>query len=263
MTRTLNEPVPAFRIVDLGTQQESDAPRFARLFAEFARIYRAAFPDASEREREDDWIARLRGRQPAPQPDVLVLLAVADGDRVLGGVCAEHYRASRCGLVTYIAVELQHRGTGVARTLMRAAVAQLEAAARDQGAPLHAVFAEAEDPARVDPGLRATASERLLILGRMGARAVDLRYVQPELSGGGGRARHLVLLRLNGDDAPIDRAIVRDFMHEFYRALGVADPEADRDFAAMFAGAGALVDTLALPSGGSARAGMKGTDRSR
>jgi GNAT superfamily N-acetyltransferase len=261
VTRT-DAPALAFRIVDLGTLEASDAPRFARLFAGFARIYHAAFPDASEREREEDWIARLRGRQLPPQPDVLVLLAVADGDRVLGGVCVEHYRTSQCGLVTYIAVERQHRGAGVARALMRAAVDRLAAAARDQGVPLHAVFAEAEDPAKVDPGLRETARERLLVLGRFGARAVDLRYVQPELSGGGGRARHLVLLRLDGDDAPIDRALVRDFLHEFYRALGIADPEADADFAMMFAGISASVATLALPGGASGRAGMEGNDRS-
>jgi GNAT superfamily N-acetyltransferase len=262
VTRTANEPALAFRIVDLGTLEASDASRFARLFAGFARIYHAAFPDASEREREEDWIARLKGREPPPQPEVLVVLAVADGDRVLGGVCVEHYRTSRCGLVTYIAVERQHRGAGIARTLMRSAVGRLEAAARDQGTPLHAVFAEAEDPAKVDPGLRETARERLLILGRFGARAVDLRYVQPELSGGGGRARHLVLLRLDGDDAPIDRALVWGFMHEFYRALGISDPEADTDFAAMFAGAGATVGTRALPNEAPGRAAMAGTDRS-
>jgi len=219
-----------------------------RLVAAFEDLYRAAFPDPTERELAEDWIARLGGRQPPPQPEVLVLLAVADGDRVLGGVCAEHYRSSRCGLVTYIAVAPQHRGAGVARMLMRAAVGRLDALACDQGEPLRAIFAEAEDPSKVDATLHATASERLRILGRFGARAVDLRYVQPGLSGGGGRARHLMLLRLGSGDAPIECAIVQDYMHEFYRALGIPDAEADPDFAAMFAGTGAYLDTLALPT---------------
>jgi hypothetical protein len=65
MTR---DPELVFRIVDLATLEASDALRFARLFAGFARIYHAAFPDASERERPEDWIARLRGRQPPPNP---------------------------------------------------------------------------------------------------------------------------------------------------------------------------------------------------
>jgi hypothetical protein len=133
---------------------------------------------------------------------------------------------------------------------MRAALGRLAAAAGDQRAKLHAIFAEAENPARVDSGLRATAGERLRILGRLGARAVDPRYARPELSGAGARARHLMLLRLDVDDAPIDRAIVRNLMHEFYRALGVSDPEADRDFAAMFLGVGASVGTRTLPTGG-------------
>jgi GNAT superfamily N-acetyltransferase len=237
-----------FTIIDLSTLEQADAPRLHRLFAAFENLYRSAFPDPSERELADDWIARLGGRQPPPQPEVLVLLAVGDGDRVLGGVCAEHYRSSRCGLVTYIAVEPQHRGAGIARTLMRAAVGRLDALASDQGEPLRAIFAEAEDPSKVDPTLHAKASQRLRILARFGARAVDLRYVQPGLSGGGGRARHLMLLQLGGGDAPIERAVVRDFMHEFYRALGIPDAEADPDFGAMFAGTGTYLDTLPLPT---------------
>jgi len=35
-------------------------------------------------------------------------------------------------------------------------------------------------------------------------------------------------------------------MHEFYCALRIPDPEADPDFASMFSGTGAYVDTLAL-----------------
>ena len=248
MTPPTNVSPGVIKIVDLSRLEQADAARLHRLFAAFENLYRAAFPDPSERERADDWIPRLRGRQRPPQPDVVVLLAVGDGDRVLGGVCAEHYRSSRCGLVTYIAVEPQHRGAGVARMLMRAAGGRLDALACDQGEPLHAIFAEAEDPSTVDATLHATASERLRILGRFGARAVDLRYVQPGLSGGGGRARHLTLLRLGGADAPIERAIVHDFVHEFYRALGIAAPGADPDFAAMFAGTGACLDTLALPT---------------
>jgi GNAT superfamily N-acetyltransferase len=248
MTPPTNVSPGMITIIDLSALEQADAARLHRLFAAFENLYLEAFPDPSERELVDDWIARLRGKQPPPQPEVLVLLAVADGDRVLGGVCAEHYRCSRCGLVTYIAVEPQHRGAGVARMLMRAAVSRLDALACEHGEPLRAIFAEAEDPSKVDATLHAKASERLRILGRFGARAVDLRYVQPGLSGGGGRARHLMLLRLGGGDAPIERAVVRAFMHEFYRALGIPDAEADPDFAAMFAGTGAHLDTLPLPT---------------
>ena len=245
---TTESPDSSIQIADLCALLQTDGKRMHRLFAAFENLYRSAFPDPSERELADDWIARLGGRQPPPQPEVLVLLAVGDGDRVLGGVCAEHYRSSRCGLVTYIVVEPQHRGTGIARTLMRAAVGRLDALACDQGEPLRAIFAEAEDPSKVDPTLHAKASQRLRILARFGARAVDLRYVQPGLSGGGGRARHLMLLQLGGGDAPIERAVVRDFMHEFYRALGTPDAEADPDFGAMFAGTGTYLDTLPLPT---------------
>jgi len=38
----------------------------------------------------------------------------------------------------------------------------------------------------------------------------------------------------------------RKFMHEFYCALRISDPEADPDFTSMFSGTGAYVDTLPL-----------------
>lgn len=98
----------------------------------------------------------------------------------------------------------------------------------------------------MEKSLQAVARERLRILGRMGARAVDLDYVQPGRSGGGGRARHLLLLHLDGAEEHIGRRIVLDFMHEFYRALGVDDPYVDADFDSMFAATGEWIATRPL-----------------
>jgi hypothetical protein len=57
--------------------------------------------------------------------------------------------------------------------------------------------------------------------------------VQPELGKGQERARHLMLLLFGHNSPHLERAVLRDFMGEFYRALAVADPERDGDFKAM------------------------------
>jgi hypothetical protein len=60
--------------------------------------------------------------------------------------------------------------------------------------------------------------------------------VQPTLEGGSGRCRHLQLLAFYPDDPQvghIEGGVLREFLHEFYRALSVDEPEQDADFRAM------------------------------
>ncbi len=102
------------------------------------------------------------------------------------------------------------------------------------GMSLRGVFAETEDPAKVGPDGNAMApGERLTALARLGARRIDVPYVQPALEGGSGRCRHLLLLVFHPPCGAVPGAVVQDFLHEFYRALGITQPAADADFRAM------------------------------
>jgi hypothetical protein len=69
----------------------------------------------------------------------------------------------------------------------------------------------------------------------MGARWIDVPYVQPELSEGGGRCRHLLLIAFPEDPSVrlVSGKLVGAFLREFYLSLNVSDPENDSDFQAM------------------------------
>jgi hypothetical protein len=159
-----------------------------------------------------------------------------------GFVIFESYRTSNCGLLTYIVTVPAARGQRVGWRLLAAAQASLRHdmvhAGYDEPKALAAIFAEMHDPALVtadedvmDPDLR------LQIMRRMGAAQVPIRYVQPELYPGGKRSRQLLLATFPREGteplADLSARVVSGFLHEFYRALGVATPDTDADYLAM------------------------------
>ena len=227
-------PKTSIELLDLRDQYRPD------LLNAFIAIYEASFPDPSEREDPAQWSERLRRSFPSPQPRTHLLIALDTQAQTMpavrGGIVFEYYPASRCGLLTYLAVDPGWRRRGLARRLVNAAIESLKQDAEDQGKALRAVFAEAEDPAKVpvrDAAMPPRA--RLMALTRLGALWIDIPYVQPALQGGSGRCRHLLLLAFYHDGRQPDRiagTVVRAFLHEFYRALGIERPESDADYVA-------------------------------
>lgn len=112
------QAVPA--LVSLRGLLRADRARFDRLMAGFVPIYDAAFPIASEREDPAEWPARMSDARPANEPWMdLVVLVAGDGEAVLGGVAFEYYPQSRCGLLTYIAIDPAARGACRSTTCSR------------------------------------------------------------------------------------------------------------------------------------------------
>lgn len=222
-------------LLDLRTYRQPDRDA---LLDQFIALYLRTFTDPSEREDPAPWAERLQRDPDEPQPRMHLLVAVrpdADGQpRVLAGLAFEYYRASRCGLFTYLTVDPIGQRQGLARALIGRALEILETDAAEFAVRLRAVFSETEDPNRVDArsgGL--SPRDRLRILSRLGARWIDIPYVQPTLVGGSERCRHLLLLVFHHSGTAMDSiegAAVRDFLHEFYRALDIDRPEADADF---------------------------------
>jgi GNAT superfamily N-acetyltransferase len=221
-------------LIDLRAHRHAAQPS---LLNDFIALYLRTFTDPAEREDPSQWAERLEHDLPEPQPRMHLLVAAEPGtgpNRVHGGLAFEYYRGSRCGLYTYLVVDPDRQRGGLAKAMLARAIEILKADARDHGEHLRAVFAESENPALVAADNNSMAPrDRLVALSRLGARWIDIPYVQPTLIGGSERCRHLFLLAFHhggADPQAIEGAVVRDFLHEFYRALGVEQPDSDVDF---------------------------------
>lgn len=218
-------------IVDLDSQQDTG------LLESFTELYNRVFCDPSEWEDPKYWPGLLGHARPSPLP-LMYLSVIPDGNsnRVKGGIVYEYYRESGCALLTYLAVDTAYRQSGIARRLVTHAFQRLVNLAIALPEGLNAVFCEMEDPSLMNGRESAIDPEqRRTVMRRFGLRRVPIPYVQPELSGGGGRSLHLLLatIPLVHDCNTLQGGVVRRFLHEFYRALGVIDPDSDPDFRAM------------------------------
>ena len=218
------------RLIDLRALRAAEPERFAALWRDFRPIYIEAFPTPSEREDETTWLPWLDRDDPPPQPWFDLSLALApESDSVLGAPVYEYYRGRNARLSTYLLVRRERRGRGIGRTLAEHMHTRMRAMARASGADAPICYAEAQDPDLLDAEHRASARERLAIYARLGARRLDIPYVQPALAPGKVPARHLTLLAF-GVPEVLGAAPVLRFLAEYYRALEIAAPDSDPDF---------------------------------
>lgn len=226
----------------------SDFPHGESLLDQlYAELYLPAFAHPAEVEAPPIWKPLLGPDKPESPAPLLTIFLCGEGlaspdpaSRWIDGfIFAELYRESGCGLLTYLAVRPEARRRGVGRRLVARAVEHLNLLACDHGGRLRAVFAESEDPLNPDNAPyhdRFDLFDRITVLERLGARQVVTGYVQPPLSPHQERAANLLLFALPIDDnlpRHLDAAVLRDFLHEFYRAEGIAAPQNDGDVARM------------------------------
>src|SRR4051812_36946815 len=179
-------------------------------------LYRTSFPRIEERESLDGLAAGH------------VIVARGDDGSVEGFAAAEYYPRSRCGLLSYLAVDAVERGRGLSRALFEHAAKALHGDAAADGETLAAIFGEIHDPARIAPEDDVIAPwDRQRIMHRLGARRVPIAYVQPGLALGAARARGLMLVAFGADTLPAQT--VRAFLAELYEVLGAGEDDADLD----------------------------------
>ena len=225
----MSDPLP--EPLDLRDHQRPD------LLAAFTRLYDTTFTDPSEREDPAEWPDRLWGNDSSTTMHLLIV-PTTSGIDAAAGLAFEYFPRSSCGLLTYLVVEREWRRTGLARELVTRAATILKKDALDSGRTLEALFAETENPALVSPDQSAIPpSERLRAFDRLGARWVDIPYVQPALTSGGTPCRHLLLVAFPLPGSLVGpnptAATILAFVEELYRALEVEDPLNDTDFQAI------------------------------
>lgn len=130
------------------------------------------------------YIPMLLARQTAERSNCMLVAEDAAG-QVVGGTIFHYFTKPNTGFSSFLAVDPNVRGQGLARKLHEARFAVLDAEAGEQ-APVAGVFIDVVAPGRMTPaeveaelGVGADPVARRRIFHRLGFRRVDVAYYQP------------------------------------------------------------------------------------
>jgi GNAT superfamily N-acetyltransferase len=127
-----------------------------------------------------------------------ILLVLEDSGRVVAGTLFHFLRKTNVGFSSYLAVDQDFRGQGLARRLHQARFAMLDEIA---GGKVEGLFIDVVNPARLstselelEHSVGSDPSARLKAFSRLGFKRVDIRYEQPVGGQDGGAVTNMDLL---------------------------------------------------------------------
>ncbi|EFA76800.1 histidine kinase [Heterostelium album PN500] len=175
------------------------------------------------------------------QVDFHVVIAMCPDDKkleiemngysdIMGGVVFEYYPNGNFGCITYLLVNNEYRGQGIAGLLMKHAVSSLDNDAKSHGhlGGINAIFLETNSADKVAPEDDVMApAQRHIIFHKLGIRLLDFDYVQPPLALEHGKCRDLLLTCVLTNNIPSDvfgseqryylpSALIRKFLEVFW-----------------------------------------------
>jgi GNAT superfamily N-acetyltransferase len=212
----------------------------ARWIPEFKKLYESGFPDVNEREDFQAITDRVAAEKPEGQPHSILLFDTSDEEKpaVTGGLIADWYATSRCIHLIYLIVDPGSRKKGLGRKLITDGVAWMKEWIKNERATeIRNVFFESNIPWKTKKeNDNFDAVTRLTIFSNLGARLIDIPYVQPALDPAKKSVDNLFLLsftRFNALGDTIAPGEILAFLYDLYSGLGIADPHNNEDFKKM------------------------------
>jgi GNAT superfamily N-acetyltransferase len=213
--RDVTGPSTTYHVVNLATMENLDRRKLLDEIHE--QILVSAFPS-----NEITPLGILQQRWTGTPPRLAVHAALDSRGQPVGCAVAQWFPLSATLLFAYLAVRADWRGGGIGTSLITQAIPDWAAVYCPT-----LVVAEAEDP-RVYPYTSTqNPLARLRLYTRLGARLLELKYVQPEINPGAGRVRDLLLLVVQeysagvvvtpGAVVEVPTAVVLTFLSEYYR----------------------------------------------
>ncbi|EGG17766.1 hypothetical protein DFA_08765 [Cavenderia fasciculata] len=124
---------------------------------------------------------------------------------IMGGVVFEFYPSINCGCVTYLLVNSEYRGQGLAGMLLKEATERLMENGRQRGhlGGCNAIFLETNSSEKVNPEDDVMdPAKRHSIFHKLGIRLLDFDYIQPPLSNDSSKCKDLLLTCLITPNTP-------------------------------------------------------------
>ena len=197
------------------------------LIDDFEQIYNAGFPDVNEREDLSVIIKRVTNKKKELEPYTIILISSIDSV-VVGGLIADWYDKSKSIHLTYLIIDEKFRKQGLGKELIIKGIKLIKDSIRKEGGiEIKNVFFESNNPEQTK---RENDSfdpyTRLKIFSSLGAKWIDIPYVQPALDIKKKSVDNLMLLSFSQFNNNINTIPVNDimaFLEDLYAGLGVKD----------------------------------------
>jgi GNAT superfamily N-acetyltransferase len=195
------------------------------------RFHRDVLAVSFSADELDDAEIMARGLRGEDGTQVLASVALGGDGAVLGGAVAEVYAEEGVLLLAYLAVRPDVRGHGIGTAVME------HVAPRWYAHPaVRLAIGEVHDPRRWSDVAGEDPVSRLRLFERLGARVLDVPFVQPALAEGKPRVPGFLLLAFHVDDSveregAVPSAIVGGFVRRYYELEEGVDATSDAELA--------------------------------
>lgn len=191
----------------------------------FGVIYNNGFPDENEREDFKVIINRVIGLRENIEPNTIILFCQIESE-VAGGIIVDWYSRSKSLHLTYLIISEKYRGKGLAKELINNGVHFIvDHIKRENGIFIRNVFFESNNPKKTKND-NFNPDTRLKIFSNLGAKWIDIPYVQPALNSDSNSVDNLLLLsfpQFNENGNFIHITEVMSFLEDLYNGLGLVD----------------------------------------
>lgn len=192
----------------------------------FRLLYENGFPDPNEREEFGVILNRIKGEKQSYEPHSVMVLIGNEGEapEVAGGLIADWYAGSASLHLTYLIIDERERGKGIGRKLIEEGVPGLKKWIREKsGVEIKNVFFESNNPEKTTTD-NFPPEKRLRIFSGLGAKWIDIPYVQPALDADKKNVENLLLLtfpQFNTNQNKIKTLEIENFLKDLYASLGI------------------------------------------
>lgn len=201
----------------------------------FKKIYLNGFPDQNECEKFEFIENRVKGIKKETEPHSIILLDELNLE-VTGGMIVDWYEKSKSIHLIYLIIDEKYRNKGIAKRLIKEGINSIESKINDEnGIQIKNVFFESNNPDKTIND-NFNLIERLEIFSRLGAKWIDIPYVQPALDTTKNEVDNLFLLtfpQFNVSGNNIPKAEIEDFLKDLYLGLDVKDLATNKSFQKM------------------------------
>lgn len=196
----------------------------------FGDMYTKGFPDENEREDFNLIIQRVIGDKGPYEPHSIIALSSDETtSEVRGGLIADWYANSKCIHLTYLIIDDSSREKGIGKKLINEGIVQIKNLIQaTAGIEIKNVFFESNNPEKTIHD-NFNSVTRLEIFSRLGAKWIDIPYIQPALDAAKKEVDNLFLLSFTQFNVKGDRIAeveITAFLKDLYQSLGASDKNA-------------------------------------